>query len=288
MEQFKYNKGLIIRSFISIVLFMFILINTFFEVGVTQEEPSGIEDKLHNQIKPINEFFRENENFRNFLMIFNNLILDLSIIFLMIIWLSLVKNFKIMISLAIFYIIKIFTQSVFLVRPPKNNLISYPGFPSIFYPYNKNDFFFFSGTVGFYIILINEFYENKNKIKLSLIFLWVNFINLILFIFISLSTYSLFTVDILIGLVTSHYSIRLSRFIYEYNLSKGNIDTEEIEEKDFFEDYFNFLKIPDVNEKEKEKILESNLPDGKRDDIINAYNKNENDISKEDNSIYTH
>ena len=206
----------------------------------------------------------------------------------MIIWLSLVKNFKIMISLAIFYIIKIFTQSVFLVRPPKNNLISYPGFPSIFYPYNKNDFFFFSGTVGFYIILINEFYENKNKIKLSLIFLWVNFINLILFIFITLSTYSLFTVDILIGLVTSHYSIRLSRFIYEYNLSKGNIDTEEIEEKDFFEDYFNFLKIPDVNEKEKEKILESNLPDGKRDDIINAYNKNENDISKEDNSIYTH
>ena len=101
MEQFKYNKGLIIRSFISIVLFMFILINTFFEVGVTQEEPSGIEDKLHNQIKSINEFFRDNENFRNFLMIFNNLILDLSIIFLMIIWLSLVKNFKIMISLAI-------------------------------------------------------------------------------------------------------------------------------------------------------------------------------------------
>jgi hypothetical protein len=264
---------------------MFVLVNTFFEVGVTQEEPSGIEDKLHNQIKSINEFFRENETFKNFLMILNNIILDFSIIYLIIIWLSLVKNFKLMISLAIFYIIKIFTQCVFLVRPAKNNLISYPGFPSIFYPYSKNDFFFFSGTVGFYIIMLNEFYENKNKIKLSLIFLWVNIINLMLFIFISLSTYSLFTVDILIGIITSHYSIRLSRFIYEYNLAKENIDIEEIEEKDFFENFFNFLKKSDFTE--KDIITESNLPDSKPNENINDFDKNDKDSSK-NISVYTH
>jgi len=291
MEKSKCNKGMIIRSLIGFALFAFILINTLFEFGVTQEEPSGIEDKLHKRIKSINEFFRDNETFKNILMIFNNLILDLSSIFLMIIWLSLVKNFKIIISLAIFFTIKIFTEIIFMVRPPKDNLISNPGFPSIFYPYNKNDFFFFSGTVGFYIIMINEFYENRNKIKLSFIFIWVNFINLLLFIFISLSTYSLFTIDIFIGIITSHYSIRISRFIYDYNLAKGNINNLENEEIDFFENIFNFLKISDGGNMEgsqlpvtKRDVIKEENPKNINDDIVNP----DIDNSKGDNSVFTH
>ena len=142
--------------------------------------------------------------------------------------------------------------------------------------------------------MINEFFENRNKIKLSFIFVWINFTNLLMFIFISLSTYSLYTVDILIGLVTAHYSIRLSRFIYEYNLKENN-KNEENEEKDFFEDLFDFLKITEITEICDDTNSDKEMPFTKRDveekesskDINSDENKQDTDISKLENSIFT-
>lgn len=279
-ENNKCEKGIISRSIIGLVLFSFIIINTIFQVGVLTDQPDGIIDRIQIMFKPINNFFNTNKQLKHILFIISNLILDISSIFLIIIWLSLIKNTKIIFSLAIFFFIKIVCELIFIVKPAQNNLIDYPGFPSIFYSYNKNNFFFFSGTVGYYIIMINEFCENKNDIKLCNIFSWINTFNLLLFIFISLGTYSLYSIDIFTGIVTGLYCIKLGRFINErINLryKDENIDNEI----DFFEDKFSFLKIkkeelPEVNKEVR------NDNDNNNNEFRNSIINN-NDDTKADN-----
>ena len=62
MESSK-NTGLKYRLLASILFFAFILVNTFFELGVTQENPTGIEDKIHKILINVNDFFRFHQNF---------------------------------------------------------------------------------------------------------------------------------------------------------------------------------------------------------------------------------
>lgn len=238
----------ICRFIVCFLFFSFILTNTVFEFGVTQDQPKCIEDKAHIVLKDVNEFFRNNKNIKNTIFIASNAILDVSTIFMGILWLSFMKKSRILISIILFFVFKIFIQMTFLVRPPFDNLIEYPGFPSLFYSYKKNNFFFFSGTAGFTFILIYEFFSHGDKIKFSKFFGIINVINLIVFSFLCISTYSVYTMDILIGILTSHYTIRLS--IYIHPLVDDMIFNNEIFRRDFYEILFNCLKT-------KYEILES-------------------------------
>lgn len=261
------KTGLKYRLIVSLLFFCFVLFNTLFEVGVTQEEPVGIEDKIHKLLLTINSFFRIHNNLKNVLIIISNAILDVSTIFLAIIWLAFAKNLRIFFSIFIFFAIKLATQAIFLVRPPQDNLIKYPGFPSLVYSYNINNYFFFSGTSGFSFVLIYEFFSYAESVKFTKFFGYLNLVNLFFFSFLSLCFYSLYTADILIGIITAHYAIRLSRYLHPVFDGKF-FATETNFEADFFERLFNFLRIKNDKENnisgEQEKITEESLKDGKR------------------------
>jgi hypothetical protein len=279
----KNKTGLKYRLLASTLFFAFVLVNTFFELGVTQVEPTGIEDKFHKSLSSINNFFKNHSNFKNTLIIISNAILDLSAVFFAIIWLAFAKNLRPFFSLLVFFAIKIATQILFEVRPPQDNLIEFPGFPSLLYSYNVNNYFFFSGTTGFTFIMIYEFFKNSESVKFSKAFGFLNLANLFFFSFLSLCFYSLYTVDVLIGVLTAHYAIRLAHFLHpvfdgkffaaadaaaEAENNNNNSNNNCLVEKDYFESLFSFLIIEsekDFGESaEKQKITtEENLKDVK-------------------------
>jgi len=224
-----------------------------------------MEDKIHIFLSELNNFFRKHSNFKNTLIIISNAILDLSTILIAIIWLAFAKNLRIFFSLLIFFAIKLVTQSIFLVRPPQNNLIEFPGFPSLIYSYNLNNYFFFSGTAGFGFILIYEFFAKADSVKFSKFFGYLNLANLFFFTFLSLSYYSLYTADILIGIIIVHYAIRLSKHLHpvfdgKFFKAEGNY------EADYFERLFDFLRIKNLKEEnvsaEKQNITEESFKNG--------------------------
>ncbi len=273
------------------------MVNTFFEFGVTQEDPVGIEDKIHNMLFRVNQYFANNSSLKNALIIISNLILDISSIYIVVMWLAFMKNLRMLISISIFFFIKIVSQLIFLVKPPIKNLVEFPGFPSLIYSYKLNEYFFFSGIAGFTFIQIYEFFNYSEKVKFSKVFGVLNSINLFFFSFLSLSYYSLYTIDILIGIIIAHYSIKLSNsihFYFDYKILTRN----EILYNDFFESFFSFLeikKIQDINLSiEKLKITEDNIKDKDGNNRENENKKNNenyqaevfNSNNKENNIVY--
>lgn len=303
----KNKTGLKYRLLVSTLFFAFVLVNTFFELGVTQEEPRGIEDKFHKSLSGINNFFKNHSNFKNTLIIISNAILDLSAVFFAVIWLAFAKNLRPFFSLLVFFAIKIATQIIFEVRPPQGNLIEFPGFPSLLYSYNVNNYFFFSGTAGFTFIMIYEFFKNSESVKFSKAFGFLNLANLFFFSFLSLCFYSLYTVDVLIGVLTAHYAIRLANFlhpVFDGNLFADADSPEAAEinnnnnclEKDYFESLFSFLKIEnkkDYRESgEKQKITEESLknekePNYRSDKGSDSFDvKTSNQVSRKNEIVY--
>jgi len=232
---------------------------------------------------------------KNVLIIISNIIFDISTLFIIIIWLGFLKNLRLFCSIIIFFTIKVITQTLFLVRPPEDNLVEFPGFPSLFYSYKLNNFFFFSGTTGFSIILIYEFFDAIEKVKFSKIFYLINIANLFFFSFLSLCYYSLYTVDILIGVIVAHYSIRVSIYFHPF-LDRIFFAEEINENKDFFNIIFASLEIRFEQKEsitgEKRKIAEDVLTNGndeiieKEKDLENFKVNISNNIVNEKTDIY--
>lgn len=234
------KRGLISRLIISILFMLFIVSNTLLELGVPVEQPKGVVDKIQNMFLSVNEFFRDNRVLKHAISILTSLIIDVSGLYMILIWLAFMKNSRLLFSLLIFFFTKLVTQSIFQLKSPLNNLTEFPGFPSLFYSYKVNNYFLFSGTTGFEFILIYEFLQFSKVLKFSKIFAILNIVNLFIFSLFSLSIYALFTADILIGIIIAHYSIRLSLFIhplFDERLFDNNA------EKDYYEKFFGFLYI---------------------------------------------
>ena len=93
------------------------------------------------------------------------------------------------------------------MRVPSHYLWHYPGFPSLFVPYSSGDFFY-SGHVGLMLALSFEFYHYK--------LYWVSAITGVLNLFnaiILIVTRSHYTVDIVGGLIFSHYFYILAGYV---------------------------------------------------------------------------
>ena len=142
------------------------------------------------------------------------------------------------------------------MRIPSSYEWKYPGFPSIFVPYSEGDFFY-SGHAGLMLALSLEFYKYK--------FYWVSFFVTICNIYnciILVTTRSHYSIDIVGGLVFSHYFYLLAGFackfierfgIYDINKMPKREDTEHLLENTSSND------IPSLNRYERKAPNDDNI-----------------------------
>jgi len=127
----------------------------------------------------------------------------------------------------------------------------------------------------------------SESVKFSKFFAYLNLVNLLLFSFFSLCVYSLYTVDILIGIISAHYAIRLAKYLHPV-FDEKFFGAEASSEADYFEILFAFLNVKcgiDSSESsEKQKITEQSLKEGKEptarsnkaNDSLNIKTSNQN------------
>ena len=72
-------------------------------------------------------------------------------------WLFYTNSYRFGIAIVVFYVTRFLFQHIFLLKVPDNYIFRYPGFPSLFVPYDKTTDFFFSGHVGGSLIATMEF-----------------------------------------------------------------------------------------------------------------------------------
>ena len=103
------------------------------------------------------------------------------------------------------------------MKIPESYIWHYPGFPSLFVPYSKGDFFY-SGHVGLVLAIALELFNYKIN-WLAITALVFNLFNT----FVLVATRSHYSVDIFGGLIISHYFYILAGWLSNYLDKKGLI-----------------------------------------------------------------
>jgi len=74
-----------------------------------------MEDMLFESTKDINSFFATNIEYRNILLITSSLCLDLSLIYILILWVSYGKSYRFLVSLSLFYALRSSVQVKYII-----------------------------------------------------------------------------------------------------------------------------------------------------------------------------
>jgi hypothetical protein len=118
------------------------------------------------------------------------------------------------------------------MRYPDGYLWEYPGFPSLTISYLKTNDFFFSGHVGFPIIIAMECY-NLKKLCIMIFCLFTCVVEFITMIF----TRGHYFIDLITGVIVSHYTyIIVEKYIHYIDDSCiGMKKSESRNDKDGFQ-----------------------------------------------------
>lgn len=121
------------------------------------------------------------------------------------------KTWRLPLTMAIFYLLRLLIQKTFLMRYPEGYLWENPGFPSITVPYGKTNDFFFSGHVGGAVIMTIEYFRLMREIptwnwKLFMkIMTIVGVITTILQVFLMIFLRGHYSIDMFAGAMAGHY-----------------------------------------------------------------------------------
>ena len=103
------------------------------------------------------------------------------------------------------------------MKIPSTYIWQYPGLPSLFVPYSHGDFFY-SGHVGLVLAVALELFNYKIN-WLAIIALVFNFFNA----FTLIVTRAHYSVDIVAGLLISHYFYIIAGYLSNYLDKRGLI-----------------------------------------------------------------
>ena len=106
--------------------------------------------------------------------------------------------------LVVFYGLRALCQKVFLFKYPTRYDWGYPGFPSIFVPYDPTNDFYFSGHTGILIIFVLNNINNKRYILAFFNFIFAIYMVCLLMIF-----QAHYSIDCPIGVICAIYAFLL-------------------------------------------------------------------------------
>jgi len=135
-------------------------------------------------------------------------IIDSLFVFLSVVFISCSKNYRIIVAVCMFYVIRHFVQLLQTLPYPQEQYWDDPGVPTLVNMYGNQTDFFYSGHIGFCILCTIEFFKCQKKIlgAYGVFAFWFTFVTL-------LSFRLHYTVDIFAGCVMAHYWYYLSGLI---------------------------------------------------------------------------
>jgi hypothetical protein len=163
-------------------------------------ETDCIWDGVFQATEGINQFLRVHDLYRNVLLIFSSLLIDILMVSSSLRFMFFAKTWRSLLFILSFYSVRGIIMGMFLLRFPEGHIFTYPGFPSLTVTYARTSDFFFSGHVGFatFSALENRFYENYCLMYLAMFAVVVES-------FVMTVTRGHYCIDIITGVVFSHY-----------------------------------------------------------------------------------
>ena len=218
------DKNKIIKLFISFIITLaFGLFNNIRIISNPTPHNIGgricYEDIIHNLTKKINMLFIFNSIFRKIVEICGTSFLDLLCIISAVIWIIYAVDWKLVLSLLLFYGIRGILQNIVRMSKPDLLYFPYPDFPSILTSYVRGSDYFYSGHCGIPIILACEFkWLNSRVFTLCCVFVSLSEV------FLMICCRGHYTIDIIVGILMAHYitiiSKKINNKIYDYKLFK--------------------------------------------------------------------
>ena len=160
-----------------------------------------IQDNLMIFFQPVNNFIRLHNRWRDIFQILSSAIIDIAFLLTAVPWVFRGTTGRMFYCFILFYLIRFVTQKLITFEFTSGYLWSYPGFPSLIVPYGQDNVFFFSGQVGFLMIIGCENWAIGMKWLFTL-----SMIGEIYLIFILLSYQLHYSSDIIAGLFISHWT----------------------------------------------------------------------------------
>jgi len=257
------NKNKIFRSFMIISIATFFLfrkyINYYYRNSYDDDNVLCITDNTYEYTSLFYNILRTHNNLRIFLQTFISLMLDLNILVFCYLWILRGKSWRIVMTLFIFFSIREFISHNFQIKLDEDIIWGYAGIPSLSISYHKNKTFFFSGTLGLFLIIAVEL-KSFHFTKLSRF----SYINMVLYILLLLSLRAEYSIGIFCSLITAHYSHLLSDKYNHILNDFYDFDQETTNKKKAIELEKNLKIILEKTIREKQKIPEEGNPEYKR------------------------
>ncbi len=219
-----------------------------------------LNDLLYEYTQNLNQILRFHDYLRNFIMILSSGTLDFSLLIMCYTWIMYGKNWRPVISLTIFLVLRELFNFIFKIRSDEDLLWKYPGFPSLTITYHNRGDYFYCGSIGVYIICILELNDYKRYI-----IKWISIFGAIIHFLLLITLRSTYTVSLIYGIFIAHYVHIISNKcsgimneLYDFNPEETNRIKQERSEaniKKIIE--LEFKKIKEGKGKGKGKILAS-------------------------------
>ena len=233
------HKYFLIRIIFALILFFLMTLNALTNFAITNEFPKSIVDYTQSLFTGFYVFFKRNENTKKFFLISIGVIVDFGTLLVSFAWIKYSKSWR---SLIIF-ISYIFLQSVskflFKIKIPEQNLMQYPGIPSLIISYNNESNNFFLGSLGLNLFSAIELRAYFNIHIIFRIVSYLSFINIILEIFVYYSLNCIYLVDIICPIVGLLYCIMMTKDVWKYFDEKLIISHDDSNEAERYEEFKN-------------------------------------------------
>jgi PAP2 superfamily C-terminal len=161
-------------------------------------------DRLQNWTGPWNSFLLKSPVIRKLLIFLTSFYIDSIVLYCMWVWVKSAKNPRLLFSVLLFYGGRAICQGIFSFQFPAGVAFDYPGFPSLMVPYGYTSDFYFSGHVGFLVIITLELIHWKSSALMVINWLAVILVGLLLLV-----TRGHYSIDLFIGAIYGFYCYRI-------------------------------------------------------------------------------
>ena len=212
MSNSPNQKSIYTKIFLFLAIVSFLVTSSFSSFPLfTNQEVQCYHDIGHETFSTINDAVIKSENYKNALLIISGIFTDFLFIVFVFDFILYNSSWCGILHFFTFYFLKGIFSNFFSLSQPTGYALSYPGLPSLLISYKTANDFFFSTQVGFPLI-------SGYHLKLSN---WYGAFHLgilcsLIIAFTQITIRGSYTVDLVWGIVMSHYSGKVAIFVSSY------------------------------------------------------------------------
>ena len=236
--EIKYDKFFLIRSMLIVIGLAVVILNTVYGFILPHGNVECLQDKAFEITAGMNKYLSENTVPRHLLIALSSFCVDFVILFMSFNWVVYGRSWRVVFSLGVFYMFRGCVQNLFQMKFPEGYLWEYPSFPSLTVSYLKTNDFFFSGHVGFPIIIAMECHNLGKKFMMGFCL-----VTCLFEAFTMTVTRGHYVIDLITGVIVAHYVyMNVEKYIHLVDNSvigmrkkaEGNQDVLPEDKKDGF------------------------------------------------------